>query len=213
MSTTAQRYPLTWPTGWTRTPAHARKPAPFFATKTVYGQSSSWKTKERLSMAQAMERLLGELTRLGARSEVLSTNIELRLDGLPRSNQPAPKDPGVAVYFTLKGQPRCLACDRWTRVEDNVAALAAHIECIRAVDRYGVGTVEQAFTGYAALPADAATDWHLVLGVQAHTPTNDVEEAYRRLARQQHPDVGGSTVQMARLNAAREAFRRERGLR
>jgi len=141
-----QRFPLQWPVGWKRTPAGDRKPARFGVRR-----------------RDALARLQSELRMLGAAAEVLSTNVVLRLDGLPRSGQAAPSDPGAAVYFTLKGKPRCLACDRWTRVADNIAAIAAHVEAIRAVDRYGVGTMDQAFAGYAQLQA-GPDDWRSVLG-------------------------------------------------
>mgnify|MGYP000712282402 CR=1 FL=1 len=142
---TATRYPLTWPAGWKRTPTAQRARARFRSGRT------------ELSIYEATQRLQGELERLerGIGGVVLSTNVETRLDGMPRSDRRAPADPGAAVYFRLKGQPRCLACDKWDRVADNIAAIAAHIEAIRAVDRYGVGTLDQAFAGYAALPAPA----------------------------------------------------------
>lgn len=184
------RYPLAWPTGWARTPRHKRQRAAF---KSKGGQ---------LSVFAAIQRLSGELARLGARGEILSTNIETRLDGLPRSNQPEPQDGGAAVYFTLKGAPRCLACDKWNRVADNIAAIAQHIDALRRIDRYGVGTLEQAFAGYAALPPKA-DPWEL-LGLSRNATAYDIAAAHRRLAIEHHPDRGGSHEHMARLNAARD---------
>jgi len=163
-------------------------------------------------VAAARKRLEGELDRLNASEVVLSTNIALRLDGLPRSGQGEPSDPGVAVYFRLLGKPRTLACDRWDRVADNMAAIAGHVAAIRAVDRYGVGTLEQAFAGYAALPA-STEEWWLVLGVEPNATIEEVEEAFRDLAKRHHPDAGGAPGEMARLTAAREAARRALGVR
>ncbi|MGH7730015.1 MAG: J domain-containing protein, partial [Candidatus Eiseniibacteriota bacterium] len=178
MTDTAQRYPLAWPAGWRRTPALQRQRAQF---GTVQRQRmpdgvSRYAGKRRLSVGDATARLAAELHRLGARDELLSTNLRLRLDGLPRSDTGEPVDPGAAVYFRLKGAPRCLACDRWARVADNVAALAHHIEALRAIERYGVGTTEQAFAGYAAL-APSTDEWWLVLGVARAATLDDVEEA------------------------------------
>lgn len=53
----------------------------------------------------ALARLKEELGRLGARYPVVSSNVELRRDGLPLSGRPEPHDPGVAVYFQLAGRP------------------------------------------------------------------------------------------------------------
>lgn len=203
------RYPLSWPSGWKRTLAAGRKRATFGhapqrPSTTTPGHF--WRAKTELSVALATDRLLGELHRLGAADVILSTNLVVRLDGFPRSGQAEPADPGVAVYFTLKRADRCLACDRWTRVADNIAALAAHVSALRGIDRWGVGTVDQAFTGYTALPP-AAADWALILGVSSAATLDDVDAAFRRLARDAHPDHGGSHHDMARLTEAREAAR------
>ena len=197
-----QRYPLSWPVGWKRTRPGNRTRARFRKGKTNWGDQA-------LTVWDGMTRLRGELRRLGGAQELASTNVVLRLDGLPRSGQPQPKDPGAAVYFQLKGKPRCLACDRWDRVADNLAAIAAHISAIRAVDRYGVGTLDQAFAGYAQLRSSAEADWHLVLGVDQGADKDEIEDAFRRLARKHHPDVGGDPGEMVRINQARQAALRE----
>ena len=187
-----QRYPLAWPAGWPRTDPARRRDAAF-----------RHKDK-RLSVANGLDRLQDELDRLGARDYVLSTNIELRLDGQPRSGQPEHSDTGAAIYFKLAGKDTALACDKWDRVADNIGALAKHIEALRGIDRWGVGSIAQAFAGYQALPAPE--QWWQVLGVHDLVATRaDIETAYRKLARQAHPDTGGSHAAMARLNAARDA--------
>jgi hypothetical protein len=195
MKDQAQRYPLSWPAGWRRTGPSQRRRAPF----RDHGQ--------RLTVWAAIGRLDRELRLLGATDELLSTNVVTRLDGQPRSGQPEPADPGAAVYFKLKRQDRCLACDTWDRVADNIAAIAQHIDAIRRIDRYGVGTIEQAFAGYASLPSGVQSWWD-VLGVNAHATLDEVEEAFRRLAKSAHPDVGGSHERMAALTGARDAARK-----
>lgn len=207
-----QRYPLQWPVGWKRSATTARVRARFGRAHTwtntngqeVYGG------RRDLSVADALARLEHELTLLGATNEAVSTNVRVRLDGLPRSGSPEPADPGAAVYFTLKGKPSCLACDRWTRVADNIAAIAAHVEAIRAVDRYGVGTMEQAFAGYAQLQA-GPDDWRSVFGLGADATMDQVEQAFKVAARKAHPDAGGNHDEMARLNRARDVARSELG--
>jgi hypothetical protein len=196
------RYPLTWPASWPRTSPAARQRARF-----GQAESESRRTTTALSVDTAVQRLQAELWRLGAVDYVLSTNLPITAEGVFRSLR-EPEDPGAAIYFRVAGTQRVLACDRWTRVADNVAAIAAHVDAIRAVDRYGVGTLDQAFAGYAALPASRAEeDWRVVLGVTANATLDEVETAFRQLARDHHPDVGGSHEAMARLTTARARAR------
>jgi len=191
----AQRFPLTWPAGWRRTSPGARRRAAFRSRGS------------NLTVAGAVDRLARELRLLHARDEILSTNVRLGLRGLPLSDGSSPTDTGAAVYFKLKGQPRCLACDRWDRVADNIAALAQHIDALRRIERYGVGTIEQAFAGYAALPA-SAVDWWIVLGIKPDATLAEVEAAFTALAREHHPDRGGRHEDMARLTEARAIARK-----
>jgi hypothetical protein len=190
------RWPLEWPAGWKRTPRYSRKRAAFATNKVTTG---------RLSVSIATDRLQGELDRLGARRATLSTNVSLRLDGRPRSDE-EPQDPGASIWFQFRGKATVLACDKWDRVADNIAALAAHIDALRRIERYGVGTIEQALAGYKALPADTAADWRAVFGFTKDSrPTLDqVDSAYKAAARAKHPDVGGSDVEMMHINRARD---------
>lgn len=189
------RYPLEWPAGWARTPRYKRQRAAFRHYK------------QAMTMANANSRLQQQLDLLGVRGTMtLSTNVELRIDGLPRSGQGQPTDPGASLWFTYKGKATVLACDKWDRVEDNVTALAAHIDAIRRVDRYGVGSIEQALAGYKALPADTAADWRSVFAFAGEQATVDrVNERYHILAREKHPDITHDDgAAMAHLNRARD---------
>lgn len=42
---------------------------------------------------------------------------------------------GVAVYFTLKGQQFCFACDHWDEIKDNMQAIHKTIEALRGIER------------------------------------------------------------------------------
>jgi hypothetical protein len=110
------------------------------------------------------------------------------------------------VYFSYKGKATVLACDTYFRVADNIAALAAHLDALRAIERYGVGSLEQALAGYKALPADSAADWRAVFGfAKTSAPSlDDVDKAFKAAARTKHPDAGGSDIEMAHLNRARD---------
>jgi hypothetical protein len=167
-----------------------------------------------LTVGDGLARLAGELRRLGARTVVISSNLRTNLDGTITAKQAKQlEDPGVAVYFRLHDAPRVLACDRWTSAADNMAAIAAHIEAIRAQDRYGVGTLDQAFAGYAALPPVGGSqggDWRAEFGIRPDEPgltLTQIEGLYRLLVTERHPDRGGSHDAIVRLNLARDAAR------
>ena len=98
-----------------------------------------------------------------------------------------------------------MAIDCYTKVADNLAAIAATLEAMRAIERPGGAEIlDRAFTGFVALPAPEQP-WQ-VLGVPMHASMAEIETAYRRLAMQHHPDRGGDANAMARINAARDAM-------
>jgi hypothetical protein len=205
-------YPLCWPRG---VPRHkgVRLTAAFSKQVSQHTPNApdgvaSYRS-EPLSIADGVARIQRELNRFGAVRLVISTNVAVRRDGLPYSTSREPADPGVAVYFHLRTRPYCLPCDRWTRVADNLAAVAAHIAALRGIERWGVGTVEQAFTGYLALPSPDDVDW------RAEFPRvetlEQLEERYREQAKKLHPDAEGTHEAMVRLNRARQAARAELG--
>lgn len=197
-------YPLAWPVGWPR--AKHRLRANFGAK----GQNG----KRPLTPGEGRDRLLAELGRLGARRLVISTNAPTRNDGYVRADVSNPRDPGAAVYFRLNDEPRVLATDRWDRLADNLAALAAHIEALRAIERYGVGSLAQAFAGYKALAAvGARLPWWQVLGFKERPQTYEhAAKRYIDLMAQHHPDKGGNPNQAAEINAAWQEGRKEMGL-
>ena len=189
---TPDAYPLSWPIRWPRAKSPSRS-----RFGTYY---------KKPTVAAARDEMLAELHRLGATKVIISTNVQLRRDGLPYSNQREPNNTGAAVYFDLKGKPRVLACDRWSTVGDNLHAIAKHIEALRGLDRWGVGSVEQAFAGYAALPAPStpAENCWTVLSLQPNAPADAINAQYRLLSQRRHPDRGGTHEAMAALNRARE---------
>ena len=201
--TTVAPYPLQWPAGRPRKPAGLRKAGKFNTKQRHNGRS--YASASDLTIAAALSRLQAELDRIGARYAVVSSNLETRLDSLPRSGQREPADPGVAVYFQLDGKPTCLPCDTYQRVAHNLAAIAAHIENTRAIERHGVATVAEMFSGFVALPAPgAARSWWDVLECRPDASRAIIEAQYRRLALDRHPDRGGSQSSMAELNRARD---------
>lgn len=203
-------FPLKWPTHRQRRSQSMRKRAKF-SRETDNGRYTQ---KKQLSVADALSRLQSEIDAIGGRYPVISSNVEVRLDGLPRSGQREPDDPGVCLYFDLNGKPMALPCDTYDRVADNIAAIAAHMEATRKIERHGVATVSEMFAGFEALPAPSIKRrWREVLDIVTSGPitVDNIELAYKRLAKRRHPDMGGSHEEMAELNRAREEALREIG--
>lgn len=197
-------YPVNWPVGRPRTESWKRKPALFRheGGAVLFDQAVRRLAEQvKLVTPQGKPWRMLELT--------LSTNFELRADGRPRRDRGTPSDPGVAFFFELDGKPHLLACDRWDTIAGNIAAIAAHIEALRGQERWGVATLHEAFAGHVALPAPE--QWWQVLGLTAAAPVDLIQRRYRELARNAHPDRGGSTAAMARLNAARDEGLKARG--
>ena len=67
-----EAYPLQWPDGWPRTPAHQRE------SDNRFGGSG-----KRVTMGRAVVQLMDELRRLGADDIIVSSNIPTKSDGLP----------------------------------------------------------------------------------------------------------------------------------
>lgn len=189
MSATA--YPLAWPPGVPR----SRRPV-----RSAFGE---------VTIHRASQELLWEIERMHGRLPVISTNLELRGDGLPYSKQRPITDNGVAVYFTRRDRQLVFACDRWDRIEHNMRAITKTIDAMRGIERWGSSDLmERAFMGFEALPAPE--QWWQVLGLPEGATGDQISIAYRSKARTAHPDQGGSDAAMARLNAARDQGMRAR---
>lgn len=201
----ASAYPLEWPLGWRRTPAAKRKQGRF--TKLGHGE---YKIQRPLTVGDGVERVIDELSRMGVarRDVIISTNVRTRLDGLPRSGERLPDDPGAAVYWRRNKISSVIAIDMYTSVADNLAAIAATLDAMRAIARHGSAEVmERTFTGFIALPPPA-TGWRAVLG--SCTTLDEARAAYRRLASINHPDRrGGDDAAMKKVNAAWEQAQKE----
>ncbi len=193
MADNTKAFPLAWPMGVQRTKSRSTSR---FGDKSVY---------------VAYRALKDELSRLNATYVVVSTNIPLKANGEPYSDPGRMPDPGAAVYFRLKDKSYCLPCDRWLGVEENLYAIAKHIEAMRGMERWGVGSIEQTFAGFRELPSFAGEgeDWRTVLGLGNNATPEQVKQAHRLAAIAFHPDKGGSVDAMARINLARDRALKE----
>lgn len=179
-------YPLCWPVGFERVDAWRRNTTPF-----------------NTGFARARDNLINEIRLLRGNNVVLSTNIELRRDGLPYANQRQPEDGGVAVYFIYKGDQYTFACDKYRRVEHNVHAIGKTIGAIRGIERWGASDMlKRAFSGFKTLPQGTSTDPYSILGIQELSSAAEIKSAYRQRARDTHPDHGGNEDDFKRVSVA-----------
>ena len=126
---------------------------------------------------------------------ILSSNCSLGVE--------KPADPGVAAWFVWDGAQMCIPVDRYSTPAANLQAIHLVLEARRVEMRHGtLALVRATFHGFKALPQPP--HWSDVLQVSRNATREEVEENFRRLARERHPDRGGSQEAMTALNAARE---------
>lgn len=218
MADAPNAYPLAWPTGYPRTPASEREASRFHVSlpaRPPINEYAKPPAKSRVvTVAEALTRLQDQIDKLGGRLPLVSSNLELRLDGLPRSGQLEPSDPGVCVYFQLNGKPVAMPSDHFQTVAANIAAVAAHIDAVRRIERYGVSSVELMFTSFMAIRGPGPKPWREVLGAgDAVTVSRGWLQTRKiELSRKFHPDAGGSESLMAEVNVAVDEAMREMGI-
>lgn len=189
MTQSITAYPLCWPASFPRC------------------TDRQW-ARFKTDMVAARTHLQDELDRLGATDPVLSSNLQLRLDGWPKADAKRPADPGVALYFTLKGQQMCMPCDRYSEAKDNIRALGLTIAAMRGIERWGGGHIMEAtFTGFLALPApENAHHWTDVLGVPLEATASQIQAAWKT---QIKAAGGAESPDAAFINVARDRALKE----
>lgn len=190
-------YPLYWPEGWDRNKEQV--------------DSKFGTYRNRKTLAAATHFLLEELRRMGVddrRDIIISTNVVLRNDGLPRSGQKAPEDPGVSVWWIdHKQEQKVIALDKYKTVADNLYAVAKTIEALRGIERWGGGEIlNRTFKGFKALPS-SKPNWRAVLQYDGQS-LEDLKDAYRKARSRTHPDKGGSAEEFKKVcDAWNEGYR------
>ena len=204
-----EAYPLQWPPGYprTRTPSTSR-----------FG-AYDWSGRNSLTLHVALDEVSEEVRLLLRKKSlregdlIISTNMRWRKsDGGIYAKEKEPDDSGVAVYFQLDGEMRCIPNDRWKTVRENLHAIALSIGALRGLERWGSREmVSTAFRGFHALPAPAS-DWRGILGVEPEAVREEIRAAYRREIKKAHPDAGGSDERMRAVQQAFDEARKEVGL-
>jgi len=133
-------------------------------------------------------------------------------------------DPAVALWFyvrTRKPAPtpedlRVITADRFDTVKDNMRAVGLTLKSLRAIERYGTYSLEQAAEGMRALPPPGSSaapngpPWWDVLEVDRDWPIAAIERVAKQALGRAHPDVGGDRETFDRLNEALKAARGEK---
>ena len=185
------------PEGFERTPVADREPYP-------HGF--------RVSRTRAFDNVLEELRNMDAR------NVQVETAAPHTQAQPHrpyadrdPDNPRVVVYFERGGHQFAVPCDRWDCLRDNAQAIAKYLNAKRALERYGVQTVESEFSTQALPSADEDAvappePPHEVLEVAPDADDEIVKAAARAKKKEHHPDQGGDREQFQRVVEAEEAM-------
>lgn len=182
-------YPLSWPQAFNRT--KSREDGRFKTT--LAAALKNVESSLRLFASDSGKKLEGL---------VISSNVTL---GVQR-----PADPGVSVWFTWDGLPVCIPVDRYKSVEGNLQAIHHIIEARRVELRHGtLALVRATFAGFKALPAPPGTHWTDVLQVTSSTSLGTIEQNYKRLRSDHHPDRGGDPHRFDEIQKAWEQAQRE----
>lgn len=172
---------------------------------------------------QAMLRL--ELDLLDAHNVVLSadfTEADLKADGMPHVRARPLKFPGVEISFDSVHGSLAFGTDAHEFWQHNVRAIALALQALRAVDRYGVSSSGEQYTGWRVV-ASGENDRERAarylarhgapLGTSISRATDrilasrDAAHAhYCEAAKRLHPDAGGSPEAFALLQKAKSVL-------
>lgn len=123
-------------------------------------ERKDWPNGRKITVSSALDAVDDELRRLGCKPRAyIEADVDekhIRLDGELRSSATT-RSPGCIIYATHPklGDLRW-ACDSFSKLQFNIRAIAATIEALRSVDRYGCVRDQQQFTGFKALPNETA---------------------------------------------------------
>lgn len=168
-----EKFPLSWPQGY---------------PVTEYREVSKFKC----TFAEARDGVFSELSRLGVSDFFISCNVQRDKKGELVEGRLIYDNPGVAVYFTLDGEERVVACDKWKYIHENMRAVEKTIEAIRGMDRWGCSDIIARAVPKLAIEQQAGKSkgaWWQTLGVEQDAPLPYITSAYKRLAKKYHPDM------------------------
>ena len=150
---------------------------------------------------------------------VVADSNQVRIDGQLRANARV-LHPGVVltigtrrlgtlVYETDRYDAHWSGKEGW---QENLRAIAAGLEALRKLDRYGIARRGQQYAGYREIgsgiampaPMTEAEAVQILRFTSDHPSPDAIATRYRILAKDLHPDMGGDPDKFRRLTEARD---------
>lgn len=185
----------------------------------------------RSSNAKVLGALRSEIFKLGATSIVVEAGYDedqIRNDGWPYSSAKN-QHPAVRISFKGRHGPMAFTCGTYATLDENLYAIALTLEALRAMERYGAVKGAQQYAGWKQLPPPpgtpgggptgphSANDWagpvHASNFLRQCAGRADelhkleggtLDIVYREAAKKHHPDGGGRSGLMPKINSARD---------
>jgi len=162
-----------------------------------------------------LERELRHLRGTSAIVEAAFRTDQIRNDGWPYSAA-NPTEPSLILSFDSKFGPLALPCDYFREWQQNLRAIAMHLEHLRLATLYGVGQGGEQYRGWKSLPAPGGEnsldqfaqriiDLSKLTGYTTDRLLADYDAfrfIYRTAARHTHPDQAGDAIAWNSLQEA-----------
>lgn len=190
---------LDWPPGFHRTQSGHR---------TQNNQYS-------VSLAEAFDDLETEMDRLDVDSFRYSFDADQRKTDQRPYARANPDNPGFVLRWTMGGDQYAVACDRYTRLRDNVRTIGLYLREKRKMEQRPVETGESEFANARLPPVDEddvvvagsiRKPPHEILEVDPDADEEVVKAAYRAKVKRAHPDQGGSRTEWREVQQARKVM-------
>lgn len=124
-----------------------------------------------------------------------------------------PDHPGVILSFDTKAGHFRYACDMFSHWHANLRAIALGLEALRKIERYGIGSGTEQYTGFLQLETAPSMTFDDALTLFADWNNESKPllrqgwwerraEFYRAASKATHPDTGGSVAAFDRMRTA-----------
>lgn len=162
------------------------------------------------SVPKCIKAIGDSLRRMGVKKAHLSGAWRIGVNGNVLPSSYSFSGPAVLEYERRQGneiKTIVIAIDEYGRVWENLWAIHKTLEAMRTIERHaGNAVARQAETGFASLPS---SDCWTILGISKTDDISMIERAYRKMAKEYHPDTPRGSEQAFRrlVDAYEEAIR------